>query len=187
MDYYSYAPMAQLSAPLFVCGLPGSEPAMTARVATMLTGLPLISVDRRVEHLASNAVELVEFREGRGARLALEAVVLDEALGRPKPQVIAGSSVTVSDPRLVSKLDVATWLLLDMSVDEAMAAMQAQVDADRRKHYAIRAGGPIDEDLRPELDALHAVLTRSTHRVAVRGRTPLEVGQELAQRLMDGL
>lgn len=184
MDYYSYAPRVALDAPVFVCGLPGSEPALTARVATMLTGLPLVSIDRRVEHLASNAVELLEFREGREARLALESVVIDEAMRRPKPPVLASSSVTVLDARLVRMLEPATWLLLDMSVDEALVAMKAQVEADRRRHYAMRAGGAVDEDLRPELATLEALLSVATHRIAVRGRVPLEVGEELAEWLL---
>lgn len=184
MDYYSYAPCVVLDAPVFVCGLPGSEPALTARVATMLTGLPLVSIDRRVEHLASNAVELLEFREGRSARLALEAVVIDDALRRPKPVVLAGSSVTVFDDRLVQRLAHARWVLLDMSVDEALCAMRAQVEADKRRHYALRAGGPVDEDLRPELIDLQARLSVAGHRIPVRGRVPLEVGEELADMLL---
>lgn len=186
-DYYSYAPLARLARPVFVCGLPGAQPALTARVATMLTGLPLISVDRRVEHLASTSVELVEFREGRAKRLALESMVLLDALGRRTPQVIAGSSVTVSDPRLVRTLAGADWVLLSMTPAEALAAMKAQVEADARQHYALRAGGPVDELLLDELSALAPILDRAAHRIEVRGREPIEVGEDLAQLLLNEL
>ena len=185
-DYYSYAPLVRLQKPLLLCGLPGADVAMTARVATMLTGLQLVSVDRRVEHLASNAAELVEFREGREQRLALEEQVIAEALGRRSPPVIAASPVTLTSASLVDRLAGAHWLCLHMTVAEAMEAMRRQVAEDRRRHYALRAGGPVDDSLRPELEQVERVLRGTPDRIPIRGRTALEVGEEVAAWLMDG-
>lgn len=183
-DYYSYAPLVRLDTPLLLCGLPGADVAMTARVATMLTGLPLVSVDRRVEHLASNAAELVEFRQGRAQRLLFEAEVITEALGRRTPPVIAASPITLTSEDLVSRLSGARWLCLHMSVDEALDSMRRQVADDRRRHYALRAGGPVDDSLRPELESLARVLGQAPEQLPVAGRTALEVGEDIAARLM---
>ena len=140
-DYYSYAPLVRLQKPLLLCGLPGADVAMTARVATMLTGLQLVSVDRRVEHLASNAAELVEFREGREQRLALEEQVIAEALGRRSPPVIAASPVTLTSASLVDRLAGANWLCLHMTVAEAMEAMRRSTTSIRSEWVLL-----VDED-----------------------------------------
>ena len=128
----------------------------------------------------------MEFREGREQRLALEEQVIAEALGRRSPPVIAASPVTLTSASLVDRLAGANWLCLHMTVTEAMEAMRRQVAEDRRRHYALRAGGPVDDSLRPELEQVERVLRGTPDRISIRGRTALEVGEEVAAWLMDG-
>ena len=64
--------------------------------------------------------------------------------------------------------------------------MRRQLAEDRRRHYALRAGGPIDDSLKPELEQVERVLRDTPDRISIRGRTALEVGEEVAAWLMDG-
>ena len=185
-DYYSYRPLLRLPRPIALCGLPGVDVAQTARVLTMLTGLPLLSVDRRVEHLAGKAVELVQYREGVEARLGHERRVLAEALQAAPPPVIALSDVTLTDGELRRRVHAAcdVWHL-ELDVEAALARVLAQHDEDRRRHFALTADGTIEAgELRAKLRFFLRLGREAARQIPVGARSPLEVGEVLAGELL---
>jgi shikimate kinase len=63
-DYYDYTPLIRPDKSLALSGLPGVRAGATARMVSILTGLPLFWLDRAIEHRAGTNLDLLVVREG---------------------------------------------------------------------------------------------------------------------------
>lgn len=158
---------------------------MTCRVLTMLTGLPLVWLDRQAEHILGRSVEWIDVHSGRPERLAAEQQILERALGGRTPPVIATSSVTLTHPDLRSMLEAQCDVVhLRIDPEVALRRIREAAAEDPRKHYAIRDGQPYNEDnVRSRLLFFERLLRDYPDPLDINDRLPLEVGQELAARL----
>lgn len=181
-DYYSYKPLHRLSRPLAMCGLPGAHVGKTVRALNLLTGMPFIWLDRRVEHELGASVEVVQVKQGVGARLDIERRIL-EALGAERtPPLVALSDVTFTDLQVrTTLLETCDVVCLYLPAEESVARVKAESGADRRKHYALLHE---TDDLPARITQLAEGYARVARRVEIQGRTPMEVAQEVLDRFV---
>lgn len=101
MDYYSYEPMMTLDRPVALAGFFGMELGVVAGVVSQRTGLPVIELDRWIEHEAGKSVSEIVLREGVNALKKRELPLLQRALkDTPPPLLVLGdSTLTDYDPR----------------------------------------------------------------------------------------
>jgi hypothetical protein len=178
-DYYSYKPTVRLERPVLLAALPGIDVGKTARVINMLTGVPLLWLDRRASHLLGRSVEIAPRQE----RIAAERALLLQFLQRTPP-VIAASHLTLLDPGCRDLLSDVRGVHLAQSVSASLDAIREQSAGDPRAFHALREGRTFDADaLRPGLEDLEAELLRLPEQVPVEGRPPLDLGRALLERL----
>ena len=178
-DYYSYKPTAQLARPLVLAGLPGVDVGKTARVVNMLTGVPLVWLDRRASHVLGRSVEIAS----RQDRTAAERDLLKTFLARTPP-VIATSHLTLLDPTCRTLLRDCSRIHLAISIDESLALIQQRSAEDPRAFHALREGRPFEAAaLRPVLAELDAQLRALPQQRSVTGQVPLDIGRALLEDL----
>lgn len=184
-DYYGYAPLLTLDRPLVVCGLPGTAVGRTARAMNLLSGIPFVWVDRRVEHIVGMSVERLQGPDAHARRLEAERTVLDEALGQRIAPLVALSDATYDDVALAKRLEAdADVLLLHLDLDAATERVFVDAARDVRKHWALTDGGQATrETVRARL-AERDVRYRHLARVVLVGdRPPLAVAQQILDDL----
>lgn len=185
-DYYSYRPRRRLDAPVALVGFPGSNPIQTARVATMLTGLKCVLLPRLVTHHMGRHVEGVLIDGNHEELHRTELLLLQRALAESRsPPVIALGPTTLEDPACRAFcVEHTTIVHLAIELPAAVRNLLAEMKADRRKHQHLRDIG-FDE---ASLASIHGLRTGlydrlATHRIDVGDRAPLQVGQDLPERL----
>lgn len=120
IDYYSYRPLVVPDKPLALAGAAAARINRTARIVSILTGLPLFLLDRAVEHRLGKDLRRVLLEDGEAARRDAEAALLGRPLGQRTPPVIALGSTTLLDEelrRLV--LERATVIYVPVDGDES--------------------------------------------------------------------
>ncbi|MCB9682608.1 MAG: hypothetical protein H6733_14175 [Alphaproteobacteria bacterium] len=180
-DYYAYTPLLRLERPLALVGAPGAAVERTARAVNLLSGLPLVAVDRRVEHLLGRSVELVQLESGSTPRTETEAGVLREAVAARTKPIVALTDVTYTDDALQALVETEMdVVLLHLDLADALERVAAEAVADRRKHYALtQAGRASPDEVRAALEVRLARYRHLARVVPVAGRAPLEVAQGL--------
>lgn len=89
IDYYGYTPLVSPARPIAVAGSAGAWVNMTARLMSILTGLPLFLLDRAVEHRFGKGLRRVYAEDGSEAVEAAEAELLVRPLRQSTPPIIA--------------------------------------------------------------------------------------------------
>ena len=164
--------------------MPGAQVGATARVFSMLTGLPLAWLDRQAEHVLGRSVEWIDVHSGRAERLQAERQVLVGALGGTTAPVVATSSVTLTHPDLRALIEEHCDIVhLKLDPEVALHRIREASAQDPRKHYAIRDGQPFEEaNVRSRLLFFERLLRDFSDTIDIHDRLPLEVGQQLAER-----
>jgi shikimate kinase len=183
-DYYSYKPLLKLPRPLAICGLPGTKVGRTVRAMNLVSGVPFVWLDRRVEHELGASVELVHVRDGLEARLAVERRILATLGDERSPPYVALSQVTMSDPDLRTRvLQSCDVVVLDISIAEAELAVQQEAEADQRKHYALlRDVAESTDTLARRLERMATWYQGIVRRIPVARRAPMTVAQDVIDR-----
>lgn len=118
IDYYSYRPLVIPEKPIALAGPLAAKINRTARLVSILTGLPLFLLDRAVEHRLGKDLRRVLLEDGETARRDAEAALLDRPLAQRTPPVIALGSTTLLDDTLRRKvLDRATVVYVAVDGD----------------------------------------------------------------------
>jgi shikimate kinase len=186
-DYYDYTPLVVPDRPIAVAGAPGAGVQRTARLISILTGLPLALLDRQVEHRAGTDLSrLVAAPGGRQRRRTHEAELLRRALSMRTPPIIALGDDTLLDAGL-------RWLVterarvvhLRTTLEECVRELERTRVEEPSRHAHVLFGRPPD---RTALRGPHAELTALLDRLAevsvdVVARHPTRVARELVQLL----
>lgn len=127
MGYYDYHPTIALERPIALCGFIGSGTDGLGQAFSQRTGVPLVELDRWIEHRLGSTLSAAALAHGESAMRKLERELLPRALDeRPHPIIVLG------DGLLLDKLSLAlvkktTWLVyLRVSFDEAFADLQSE-------------------------------------------------------------
>jgi shikimate kinase len=182
-DYYDYTPLVIPERPIALAGFAGSAVQRTARLLSILTGLPLTLLDRQVEHRAGMDLwPLLASQGGERQRRVYEAELLRRALGAKTPPIVALGDTTLLDPGL-------RWLVgerarvvhLRTTLDEVCRELERSRIEEPSRHAHVTRGQPPDP---AALRGPHAELTVLLDRHAqvaidVAGRHPTVVAREL--------
>ncbi|MEZ4318415.1 MAG: hypothetical protein R3F61_12965 [Myxococcota bacterium] len=185
-DYYSYKPLVTLDRPVALVGFPGCRPLQTARVASMITGVPLLLLPHKVGHHLGRTVEGLLLDGAHESLHGAEQLFLERALAERTRPLVALGPTTLEDPVLRAWIREHFQIVhLAQSLTEAVNAIEAEMKEDVRKHRHLDAYAPIGAaTLRPLFDRRTALFREVAEvEVDVKGRAPLTVGRELPEKL----
>jgi shikimate kinase len=183
--YYGYRPLLRLERPVALFGLPGARVGRTARAMNLLSGVPFVWLDRRVEHHFGRSVQRVDMEDGSDARLGVERAVLERALKERTHALWALSNVSWTDPTLLDWIDEkAEMIRLDVTPVQACERIRRDVAEDARRHWTLRSAcGLSEERMLEELTRQQDALPAGDRVVSVLGRTPMEIAQDLLESM----
>ena len=116
-NYYEHGPLVLLQRPVALIGFLGVDQHGLGRDLAALSGLPLIEVDRWIEHAAGQSLVPLVQTQGIGALRQLEDRFLSQALAtRPPGIVVLGDGALIKEANLRQVLDKATLVYLKLSL-----------------------------------------------------------------------
>lgn len=116
-NYYEPGPLVLLQRPVVLIGFPGVDQHGLGRDLAALSGLPLIEVDRWVEHAAGQSLMGLVQTQGLAAVRQLEDRFLAQALAaRPPGIVVLGDGALLKEANLRQVLTKATLVYLKLSL-----------------------------------------------------------------------
>ena len=116
-NYYEHGPLVLLQRPVVLIGFLGVDQHGLGRDLAALSGLPLIEVDRWIEHeVGQSLVSLVQ-TQGIEALRQLEDRFLAQALTSCPPGIVVlGDGALIKEANLQQVLDKATLVYLKLSL-----------------------------------------------------------------------
>ena len=116
-NYYEHGPLVLLQRPLVLIGFLGVDQHGLGRDLAALSGLPLIEVDRWIEHEAGQSLVSLVQTQGIETLRQLEDRFLAQALTtRPSGIVVLGDGALLKEGNLRQVLDKATLVYLKLSL-----------------------------------------------------------------------
>lgn len=126
-DYYEPVPLVLLQRPVALIGFPGVDQHGLGRDLAALSGLPLIEVDRWIEHAAGQSLVSLVQTQGIEALHQLEDRFLAQALtARPPGIVVLGDGALLKEANLRQVLAKATLVYLKLSLASAYWKLRHQ-------------------------------------------------------------
>ncbi|TVQ89977.1 MAG: hypothetical protein EA397_13535 [Deltaproteobacteria bacterium] len=136
LDYYSYRPLITPEQPICLASMPGGQAGKTARLISILTGLPLAWLDRSVEHRAGTSIDGLVIQQGEAARHALERKEIPKVLAHKTPHIIALGETTLLDQELCGLLRAKSRLMYLRRPVPSLVAELDRLSTKRRTTYA---------------------------------------------------
>ena len=116
-NYYEHGPLVLLQRPVVLIGFLGVDQHGLGRDLAALSGLPLVEVDRWIEHEAGQSLVSLVQTQGIEALRQLEDRFLAQALtSRPPGIVVLGDGALIKEANLQQVLDKATLVYLKLSL-----------------------------------------------------------------------
>ena len=116
-NYYEYGPLVLLQRPVALIGFLGVDQHGLGRDLAALSGLPLVEVDRWIEHAAGQSLVALVQTQGIEALRQLEDRFLAQALTtRPPGIIVLGDGALLKEANLRQVLDKATLVYLKLSL-----------------------------------------------------------------------
>ena len=116
-NYYEHGPLVLLQRPVALIGFLGVDQHGLGRDLAALSGLPLIEVDRWIEHEAGQSLVALVQTQGIEVLRQLENRFLAQALAtRPPGIVVLGDGALLKEANLRQVLDKATLVYLKLSL-----------------------------------------------------------------------
>ena len=116
-NYYEHGPLVLLQRPVALIGFLGVDQHSLGRDLAALSGLPLVEVDRWIEHAAGQSLVALVQTQGIEALRQLEDRFLAQALTtRPPGIVVLGDGALLKEANLRQVLDKATLVYLKLSL-----------------------------------------------------------------------
>ena len=148
-NYYEHGPLVLLQRPVALIGFLGVDQHGLGRDLAALSGLPLIEVDRWVEHEAGQSLVSLVQTQGIEALRQLEDRFLAQALTtRPSGIVVLGDGALIKRGNLQQVLDKATLVYLKLSLASTYWKLRHQAV---RPHPLLLQPPESTEELRPLL------------------------------------
>ena len=116
-NYYEHGPLVLLQRPVALIGFLGVDQHGLGRDLAALSGLPLVEVDRWIEHAAGQSLVSLVQTQGIEALRQLEDRFLAQALTtRPPGIIVLGDGALLKEANLRQVLDKATLVYLKLSL-----------------------------------------------------------------------
>ena len=116
-NYYEPGPLVLLQRPVALIGFCGVDQHGLGHDLAALSGLPLIEIDRWIEHEAGQSLASLVQTQGLVALRQLEDRFLAQALGTRPPRIIVlGDGALIKETNLRQVLDKATLVYLKLSL-----------------------------------------------------------------------
>lgn len=116
-NYYEHGPLVLLQRPVALIGFLGVDQHGLGRDLAALSGLPLIEVDRWIEHEAGQSLVALVQTQGIEVLRQLEDRFLAQALAtRPPGIIVLGDGALIKEANLRQVLDKATLVYLKLSL-----------------------------------------------------------------------
>ena len=116
-NYYEHGPLVLLQRPVALIGFLGVDQHGLGRDLAALSGLPLIEVDRWIEHEAGQSLISLAQTQGIEALRQLEDRFLAQALvTRPSGIIVLGDGALIKEANLQQVLAKATLVYLKLSL-----------------------------------------------------------------------
>ena len=169
MGYYDYDPILSLQRPIALTGFIGSGADGLGQAFSQRTGVPLVELDRWVEHRLGCSLSASALTGGEAPQRRAERELLPRALEeKPCPVIVLGDG-TLLDKKLLALVRANTWLVyLRVPFDVAFADLQ-QERVPRTSLYPWLGHRPTDvKDVWPVFEP-RMVGYEAAHRIIDRG------------------
>ena len=148
-NYYEHGPLVLLQRPIVLIGFLGVDQHGLGRDLAALSGLPLIEVDRWIEHEAGQSLFSLVQTQGIEALRQLEDRFLAQALTtRPSGIIVLGDGALLKETNLRQVLDKATLVYLKLSLASTYWKLRHQAVGS---HPLLLQPPESTEELRPLL------------------------------------
>jgi shikimate kinase len=131
MGYYDYHPTVSLRRPVVLTGFYGSAADGVGQMLTQRTGLPLIELDRWIEHEAGGTLASVALSRGEPTLRSLEGRLLVKALAERPPGVIVLGEGGLLDDKNLQRVKTSADLVV---LTGTAAALVPRAEEERELH-----------------------------------------------------
>jgi shikimate kinase len=189
-DYYSYAPTLVLERPLVLIGMPGCGAGTVASLLSQRTGIPLVELERWIEHEAGCSLAQLVLERGEAELRRREEVLLPRALAEvPVPVVALGDGALRSRASRKRVKRHATLVYLRLQRDSLVGRAQLATRELPSAAWHTTGHEPDDDDavhfLRM-LDEREKGYGGADLVLDVDDRSTLQVSKDLLERLRSG-
>lgn len=186
--YYDHHPTHGLSRHLVVAGYLGDlNRTMAFRLGSM-TGLPVQSLDRLIEHHAGKSVWDLIWSEGEERYRRLESEILSQTLGqRPFGILGLGDGALIDEANQRRVAETSDLVVLDLDLANFYWRLKASERADLDFWHPLHAG-PLErfEQVKPYYQRRQPGFAAARHRITLPGRDTARILDELIE-LIDEL
>ncbi|MED5373897.1 MAG: shikimate kinase [Myxococcota bacterium] len=177
---FDHGPSLLLDKPLCITGFMGARVDATAKAIAALSGLPVLELDRQIEHDSGKSIAHLVLREGQDKRRLLERAALDKALSG-RPRVIALGDGALLDPRsAVAVSQRARLVYLEWSIIELSAAVRERLAESPGRYPELPGADHISAlGLQPLLQERLPGYLRADLSVPGKGRPPWALAREI--------
>lgn len=187
MDYYGHGPLIELQRPLCITGFMGARVNATAKSIAALAGVPVVELDREVEHRAGKSLSHLVLKEGADRRRTLELEALErEISGRPK--VIALGDGALLNPKAADLVAAkATLVYLEWSLVELAKSVRERLEENPGRYpELLLQDQPTALGLSPLLGERAPGYKRADFQLQGKGQPPWKLAQEILAWLQGG-
>ncbi|MEM9553006.1 MAG: shikimate kinase [Acidobacteriota bacterium] len=171
--YYDYHPLLSLDRHVALAGYLGAETRVIGYRLAAVTGLPVVDIDRSIEHDAGKSIWHLIWTETEAQYRNLERRELERALSARPFSILTLGDGALLDPVNRKRLLEQTHLVaLDLDLANTYWRLQAGDTADKDFWHPLHSG-PLErvEQVKPYFDIRQTALDVAHHRIDLRGKT----------------
>ncbi len=175
--YYSTAPLLILDRPLALVGFMGTRIPQTAAAFSAMTGVPLLDLERLVEHRVGTALTRFVRTAGLDALHVAEEAVLRQQLHHSPPPVLALGPATLQHPASARLIRQHTTLVyIQRDVLEMYGNLLDELDSSSSRCWPLagRRPGSVG-DVQPALAQWRGDYETARHTLRGHGHSPTAV------------
>jgi len=179
--YYDNHPSFLPEKPIALIGLPGAEVPRIARAITMTTGLPLVELERWIEHESGKSIPQLVLEDGSSGIQEIQSKLLARALRTKPPAVIAlghRAMERIEDRRLI--LDESTCFYVRRTIFELFQVLRHEVEEYPARYAEFIMGPPESvQDLKSMYDKREVEFLNATFILDTAGKSCAALGAEI--------
>ena len=183
--YYDNHPSFVPERPISLIGFPGAEVPRVARAISMTTGLPLIELERWIEHESGKSIPQLVLEDGSAGIHDIQTELLKRALRSQPPAVIALGHRAMErqeDQRLI--LEQSTCFYVRRTIFELFQVLRHEVEEYPARYAEFIMGPPESvQDLKSMYDEHETEFLTATYVVDTGGKNCAVLGAEILDQV----